>query len=81
MCAGQSHATARAGYSDHRWEEGARTRSNAKLRASSAVAVLKREGDPFYQKGLRSFEIHEWIFMEGSMTVTLNFAENTLSVT
>jgi len=27
-----------------------------------------------------SFEIHEWLFMEGSMTVTLNFAEGTLSV-
>ena len=34
-----------------------------------------------YRKGLRSFEIHEWVFLEGSMTVTLNFAENTLSVT
>ena len=34
-----------------------------------------------YRKGLRSFEFHEWVFLEGSMTVTLNFAENTLSVT
>jgi hypothetical protein len=34
-----------------------------------------------FRKGLRSFEIHEWVFLEGSMTVTLNFAENTLSVT
>jgi hypothetical protein len=34
-----------------------------------------------YRKGLRSFEFHEWFFLEGSMTVTLNFAENTLSVT
>jgi uncharacterized protein YciI len=51
---------------------------------NTATAVEARnfaEGDPFYQKGLRSFEIHEWIFMEGSMTVTLNFAENALSVT
>ena len=51
---------------------------------NTATAVEARsfaEGDPFYQKGLRSFEINEWIFMEGSMTVTLNFAENALSVT
>ena len=34
-----------------------------------------------YRKGLRRFEFHEWVFLEGSMTVTLNFAENTLSVT
>ena len=34
-----------------------------------------------YRKGLRSVEIHEWVFLEGSMTVTFNFAENTLSVT
>jgi hypothetical protein len=27
--------------------------------------------EPFCQKGLRSFEIHEWVFMEGSLTVTL----------
>ena len=34
-------------------------------------------GELWYQKGLRSFEIHEWVFLEGSMTVTLNFAKNT----
>jgi hypothetical protein len=47
--------------------------------ADDARRYMERE--PFYQKGLRSFEIHEWIFMEGSMTVTLNFAESALSVT
>ena len=31
--------------------------------------------------GLRSFEFHEWVFLDSSMTVTLNFAENMLSVT
>src|SRR5947208_10187626 len=42
---------------------------------AAAEARRYAEGEPFYQKGLRSFEIHEWVFMEGSMTVTLNFAE------
>ena len=54
------------------------------VKAVTATADEARtfaEGDPFYQKGLRSFEVHEWVFMEGSMTVTLNFAENTISVT
>jgi uncharacterized protein YciI len=49
--------------------------------ATADEARRYAEGDPFYQNGLRSFEIHEWVFMEGSMTVTLNFAEGTLSVT
>jgi hypothetical protein len=35
------------------------------------------EGEPLYPKALRSFEIREWVFLEGSMTVTLNFVENT----
>ena len=38
------------------------------------------EGEPL-PEGLRSFEIHEWVFLKGPMTVTLNFAENTMSVT
>ncbi len=64
-------------------ETGAPTGSGMALfnTATADEARSFAEGDPFYQKGLRSFEIHEWVFMEGSMTVTLNFAENTLSVT
>ena len=64
-------------------EAGAPTGGGMALFNTETAVEARRfaEGDPFYQKGLRSFEIHEWIFMEGSMTVTLNFAENTLSVT
>jgi uncharacterized protein YciI len=36
--------------------------------------------DPFYLHGLRDFDVKEWVFMEGSMTLTLNFAECTLGV-
>ena len=38
------------------------------------------EKDPFYIRGLRTIEVKEWMLMEGSMTVTLNFAERTLDV-
>ena len=38
------------------------------------------EKDPFYVHGLRRIEIKEWMMMEGSMTITLNFAERTLEV-
>ena|ERR1700687_5931285 len=38
------------------------------------------ERDPFYIHGLREIEVKEWMLMEGAMTVTLNFAERTLSV-
>jgi uncharacterized protein YciI len=38
------------------------------------------EKDPFYIQGLRKFEIKEWMLMEGSMRLTLNFAERTLAV-
>jgi uncharacterized protein len=38
------------------------------------------ERDPFYIRGLRKIEVKEWMLMEGSLTVTLNFAERTLDV-
>jgi hypothetical protein len=31
-------------------------------------------------EGLRKFDVKEWMLMECSMTVTLNFAERTLDV-
>ena len=60
-------------------EKGAPTGSGMALfnTATADEARSFAKGDPFYQKGLRSCRS----FMEGSMTVTLNFAENTLSVT
>jgi uncharacterized protein YciI len=63
-------------------EKGAPTGGGMALFNTATADEARRyaEGEPFYQKGLRSFEIHEWVFMEGSMTVTLNFAEGTLSV-
>jgi uncharacterized protein YciI len=48
--------------------------------ASATEARNLAEKDPFYLHGLRDFDVKEWIFMEGSMTVTLNFAESTLGV-
>jgi uncharacterized protein YciI len=48
--------------------------------ASAAEARSFAEKDPFYLHGLRDFDVKEWIFMEGSMTVTLNFAECTLGM-
>jgi uncharacterized protein YciI len=48
--------------------------------ATAAEARSLAEKDPFYLHGLRDFDVKEWIFMEGSMTVTLNFAESTLGV-
>jgi uncharacterized protein YciI len=64
-------------------ESGAPTGGGMALLNTATADDARRymEGEPFYRKGLRSFEIHEWIFMEGSMTVTLNFAEGALSVT
>jgi uncharacterized protein YciI len=64
-------------------EAGAPTGGGMALLNTATADDARRymEGEPFYRKGLRSFEIHEWIFMEGSMTVTLNFAEGALSVT
>jgi len=59
-------------------------RSDRRGVANTAIADEARhyaDGEPCCQKGLRSFEIQEWVSMEGSMTVTLNFAEGTLSVT
>jgi uncharacterized protein len=48
--------------------------------ASAEEARRFAEKDPFYVHGLRKFEVNQWMLMEGSMTVTLNFAERTLDV-
>ena len=46
--------------------------------SSAEEARSFAERDPFYVHGLRKFDVKEWMLMEGSMTVTLNFAERTL---
>ena len=63
-------------------ENGAPTGNGMALFNTATVAEARSlaEKDPFYLHGLRDFDIKEWIFMEGSMTVTLNFAECTLGV-
>jgi uncharacterized protein YciI len=48
--------------------------------ASAEEARRFAEQDPFYVHGLRAFEVRPWMLMEGSLTVTLNFAEGTLRV-
>lgn len=48
--------------------------------ASAEEARRFAERDPFYVHGLRAFEVRPWMLMEGSLTVTLNFAEGTLRV-
>jgi uncharacterized protein YciI len=63
-------------------ENGAPT-GNGMAILNTATATEARsiaEKDPFYLHGLRDFDVKEWIFMEGSMSFTLNFAECTLSV-
>lgn len=47
---------------------------------SAAEARRFAEGDPFFTRGMREIEVKEWVLMEGSMTVTLNFAERTLDM-
>jgi uncharacterized protein YciI len=48
--------------------------------ASAEEARQFAERDPFYVHGLREIEVREWMLMEGSMTVTLDFAQRSLSV-
>ncbi len=48
--------------------------------ADATEARNLAEQDPFYIRGLREIEVKEWMLMEGSMTITLNFAERTLDL-
>jgi uncharacterized protein len=48
--------------------------------ATAEEARRFAERDPFYVHGLREIEVREWMLMEGSMTVTLDFAQRSLSV-
>ena len=51
------------------------------LRAASEreAAALAAE-DPFVVKGLRTFEVHGWVVMEGALTVRLSFGTTTYRI-
>ncbi|MFZ3361571.1 MAG: YciI family protein [Xanthobacteraceae bacterium] len=51
------------------------------LRASSAEeARALAEGDPFFVNGLRTFELKEWTVMEGTLSLRVNFSDQTVEV-
>ncbi len=51
------------------------------LRAASADdARAIASADPFVVGKLRSFEVREWTVMEGSLTVKVNFSDQTLEI-
>ncbi|WP_088288258.1 YciI family protein [Kineosporia sp. A_224] len=36
--------------------------------------------DPFYRKGIRTFDVHRWRVMEGSVTVRVSFGTGTYGI-
>jgi uncharacterized protein len=51
------------------------------LRANSAAeARALAESDPFFVNGLRTFELKEWTVMEGSLSLRVNFSDQTVEV-
>jgi uncharacterized protein YciI len=51
------------------------------LRADSAAeARALAEADPFFVNGLRTFELKEWTVMEGSLSLRVNFSDQTVEV-
>jgi uncharacterized protein YciI len=51
------------------------------LRANSAAeARALAEADPFFVNGLRTFELKEWTVMEGSLSLRVNFSDQTVVV-
>jgi uncharacterized protein YciI len=51
------------------------------LRANSAAeARALAEADPFFVNGLRTFELKEWTVMEGSLSLRVNFSDQTVEV-
>ncbi len=38
------------------------------------------EADPFFTNGLRTFELKEWTVMEGSMSLRVNFSDQSVEV-
>ena len=51
------------------------------LRAANAAEARKfAEADPFYIAGLRTFDVHEWTVMEGTVAIRVNFSDQTLEL-
>jgi uncharacterized protein YciI len=51
------------------------------LRADSAAeARALAEADPFFINGLRTFELKEWTVNEGSLSLRVNFSDQTVEV-
>jgi len=51
------------------------------LRAANAQeARALAEADPFVTKGLRTFELKEWIVMEGSIGLKVNLSDQSIEV-
>src|SRR5580704_3910515 len=51
------------------------------LRAANAdEARALAESDPFFVNGLRNFELKEWTVMEGTLSLRVNFSDQTVEV-
>ena len=51
------------------------------IRAGSAADARKiAEQDPFVINKLRSFELREWTVMEGSLSIKVNFSDQSLEL-
>jgi uncharacterized protein len=48
--------------------------------ASADEAHAIAEADPFVVNGLRVFEVREWIVMEGSLALKVNFSDQSIEV-
>jgi uncharacterized protein YciI len=49
------------------------------LRAASAAEARRiAEGDPFFVRGLRTFDVKEWTVMEGSIGLTVNLSDQSI---
>lgn len=59
-------------------------------RSSDGLTIVRTEtiedaraialNDPFVVNGMRSFRIREWMVMEGSLSVTVNFSDRSTSI-
>ena len=51
------------------------------LRTASAEEAKRiAEADPFFAKGLRRFEVREWMLMEGSLGLTVTFSNQAVAL-
>jgi uncharacterized protein len=48
--------------------------------ASAAEARRIAEGDPFFARGLRTFQVKEWTVMEGSIGLKVNLSDQSIEV-